>query len=368
MTPISVRSVDELIAVLPHSLGHQPADALVVVVLSGRTPLFTARLPLHDEDGTLSCPREVGRQVGAIVAAALRNGGHAVHAVAFEEHRGDSDAAIEALEHHVREGGLELVDLTIVRDGRRWSPRSPDVRERVEGVSLRPHPDSPAVLLHVLRGSAPLPDRAAVRALVSEEPQRAPALCDELEHRVERWLAMAMSGGSRRVPRQGRLWGEVLDGRVDVEGLTTRQLAGLMLSLLDVDWRDALIAVAAPGSLPLGQLRPDTRRAVTRWLSRPSDDVADSGDARRRLEPLLALARRAPDAHPLTATVCAVAGCVAWHLGLGGLAKDAHERALRIDPDLRLARLGLQVIGLGINPAGRPAAGPSVARDTRRAV
>ena len=104
MTPISVRSVDELIAVLPHSLGHQPADALVVVVLSGRTPLFTARLPLHDEDGTLSCPREVGRQVGAIVAAALRNGGHAVHAVAFEEHRGDSDAAIEALEHHVREG------------------------------------------------------------------------------------------------------------------------------------------------------------------------------------------------------------------------------------------------------------------------
>ena len=127
--------------------------------------------------------------------------------------------------------------------------------------------------------------------------------------------------------------------------------------MADVHWRDAIIAWVAPGSLPLAALPATARAGLRTWLPDPvSDETAALGK-------LMTLARSAPSDQPVCAHVCAVVGCIAWHLGNGATGRDAHERALIIDPAHRLARLGLRAIDLGMRPGDRPH--PGSAADVR---
>lgn len=390
MTTISVRSVDDLIALVPHLLGHQPADALVLVNLRGNALLFAARIPLVDDGGSPCPDQALEDMVESAVDAVVRNGADAVFVIAFESASGQSGTALGLLTHHAGRVGLTLRDLAVVRHGRRWSPWSPDVRARVDGKQLAPAPDSPAVLAHVLRGSAPLEDRHAVRALVAEDETRAPGVLTALDDvlaratvpnrrpgRAGRGRGAELSPatlGRRQVPRQGRLWAALLAGERRAVELTDQEVASMLLSLVDRDWRDALIACTAPGSLPIAALRPETRRAAARWLRGSVDPARAIGPTERRvhLDRLMGLARLAPDAHPASASMLAVVGCVAWHLGLGSVAGDAHSRALAIDPGHRLAMLGMRLVTLAVCPPGvasrRPPTGPEVEGPARRAV
>lgn len=374
---ISVRSIDELIAYLPYSLGHRPHEDLVIVGMRGKELLVTARLALWPDDGpdddsllaeadadveeierTPFTPRAARTLARSAFETLARNGVTAVHLVAFEARRGESDVVVEAAVQAVSDFGLELFHLHVVRDGRRWSPLAPDVRERVDGIPLTDQSDSPAVLAGMVSGRAPLPNRRAVAQLVAEDPALS-------EH-----VGAAMDDGGVRRGFAARLWRRVLTapesrgssvaGRGPLLGAP--EIARLLVSLGDVHWRDGLIAWAAPGSLPMDALPERVQRALRTHLPPTPEDT------HAVLERLRALARQAPASHPeLVAPICTVVGCVAWHQGEGSTARDAHERALAAVPTYRLAQLGLHVVAHGLR-GDVPGPGHALGLRGRRAV
>jgi transposase len=83
--------------------------------------------------------------------------------------------------------------------------------------------------------------------------------------------------------------------------------------------------------------------------------------AERRLEQrLAALCRAVPDR--LCAGVLTVLASYAWWEGSGALAREAVERALRHQPDYRLAVLTEKMIDLAMRPGRAPFQDPSTVR------
>ncbi len=370
---LTVHSIDELLAYLPHSLGFHPRRAVVVAAMRGRQLLCTAHIALDDcravrdeAPATTALDGAACRAAASQLLTVLRRHGVTdVHIVGYEDIPGESQRLLETIERLGRPH-VVVSSLAVVRGGRRWMPLSGDVRERVDGVDIQPHPQSPAIVAGVVSGSAPLPDRAQVRARVAEDPVVSGAVAAALDQ-VEA-LAQARGGG-RRVPRGGALWRRLLVPTDPIDGsheqwpeLSAHDHARLLRSLSDVQWRDGVIAWAAPGSLPMTALPRPIRRTLHRHLDGPP------ADPRAILARLEALARHAPSTHPSqVAPICTVVGCVAWHLGDGGVARDAHERALDADPGYRLALLGLRVIELGVRPQ-RPQRGQGMGPVGRLAV
>ncbi len=355
--PQRIRSIDELITWLPYQLGHQPTQSLVLVALTRGRLLGVCRIPLTNElAGEELGVDEVLDVVSGALKTLAREGSDQVHAVAYEEFPGQSGLAVGALEAAAQFMDVELAGLAVVHAGCRRLPWSTDPADR-RGSPVQPVETCPAALHLLVDGQAPMPDRAALRTLVHED--------STLSEPVRPALARLVTRRSRRPARAGRLWQRLLaDGGspAQVAALSGDDRAKLLASLADVHWRDAIIAWVAPGSLPLAALPATARAGLRTWLPDPvSDETAALGK-------LMTLARSAPSDQPVCAHVCAVVGCIAWHLGNGATGRDAHERALIIDPAHRLARLGLRAIDLGMRPGDRPHPGSAAAVRPRPAV
>ncbi|MBT9254841.1 DUF4192 domain-containing protein [Phycicoccus sp. MAQZ13P-2] len=349
----TVHGPDELLAVLPYQLGYHPTRSVVVVALDRRRRVhFTARVDLPPED-------HVVETVEALLGPVRRELDGPVLLLGYEDEPHASDplllALLEALESH----GAEVADVAVVRGGRRYSP----VCERVccppEGVPL-PDPHAvPAVAELVARGLAPLADRSAVDGLVAPDAEQASA--------VGAWLPLPALDrrsrrGSARVRREAvRAWALVL-ARPEAVGRrrhepTPEVLARAVEGLRDIGLRDALIAWVAPGVVPRGLLDAVVvallERHLPRWAGMGTWAHVDREVEGRRelLERLLALARAVPDERPDdAAAVCTTAAQLAWQLGDGALARAALERALRVEPGYRLARLLSGVVEHGLRP------------------
>lgn len=363
-TMTRIRSLDDLIGFLPHLLGHHPSDALVLVATQRTGHLATGRIPLVDDETRVPFTvEEVVETAGHAVRTFADHGADGVYAVAFAS----AERAVPILAGLVPEAeaaGVEVHDVVAVHEGRHFLPRSPDARERVEGIPLSPGAVSDSALVHLVDGSDPLPDRGAVRALVLADGDRARGVAEALIA-LEQVAARSVTRPRRVAARQGRLWARVLASGIranPVTELTDHQVAQLLLSLRDVHWRDALIVAILPGTLEWRALKAGDRRAAHRWFGQGCDDP------RVVLQRLLELARRAPDEATVSAGVCALVGCVAWHLGNGATARDAVERALRIDPAHRLAQLLQRMVDHGIRPPRSPASGRAMAPADRPAV
>jgi hypothetical protein len=143
----------------------------------------------------------------------------------------------------------------------------------------------------------------------------------------------------------------------------------LAVSLTDVDLRDALIAWLCPGTLSQDVLDPiifdQMRQALSVppwWWDMAGDDteasaedhVQDDADplqviGEQRIERrLCALSAVLPDQWAVsTLTVLA---SFAWWRGDGALTRVALDRALKVDPNYRLAQLLEQMVDLAIRP------------------
>ncbi len=384
---ITLRGPGDVVAILPYQLGYHPHDSVVVVSLRGKRVGLVARADLPPEPF-------VGEVVASLMGPLVRDGATSVIVVGYEGAPDGSQPLLLGLVEQLEPARIEVVDVAVVREGRRYSPICSEPCCPSEGVELPDPADVPGVAEYVALGRSPLRSRADVEGLVAPEPWRC--------------LGVARAVASRtRMPRRRRrsvaAWSALLDpGEKGRRPLDRTVVADLALGLADIPWRDGLIAWLVPTVLPTEKIDRTVlallSSALPSWggmgpgpgapehpglrLARDGDSaVPERGgpaepagadradDATRRdggarlgavrepvpgerddlLHRLLALCRSVPDECPdQAAAVCTVAAHVAWVGGDGAIARAAVERALRLAPDYRLAQLLVQLVEVGL--------------------
>jgi hypothetical protein len=390
---ITLRGPGDVVTILPYQLGYHPRDSVVVISLRGKRVGLVARADLTPE-------KYVRQVVSTLVGPLVRDGATAVIVVGYEDEPETSQPLLLALVERLELARIDVVDVTVVRAGRRYSPICSEPCCPPEGVALPDPADVPGVAEYVALGRSPLRSRDDVEGLVAPEPWRCLGVAKAVESRsrmprrrrrsVAAWRALLVAGERGRRPPDRRV------------------VADLALGLTDIPWRDGLIAWLVPSVLPTDSIDPRVmallRSALPTWggmgvatqlLPSPpapgsNDGVPQSGprsdgpkvekgarsgwaDRAERaardalaverddlLHRLLALCRSVPDECPdEAAAVCTVAAHVAWVGGDGAIARAAVDRAMRLAPDYRLAQLLERLVdtGLRLPTVTRPAPG-----------
>ena len=349
MTSVKISSTGEMLAVLPHQLGHQLDRCVVVAMLRGRTLGPVARTDLPGE-------RDVAGVADQLLESLLRVGPEAALLVGYESLPGESRSLRHRLHEGLTRAGVGVIDHVVVRDGSWWgaccrpSPRSLDglLADHAEGHDLPDSSTVAAVAELIATGSAPLGSRDDVSALVAEDPGASAGVGDALG-RLDADAGRVGGDGPGRV---ADLWARVLAPeavRGDVFAATDEEVALMLRSLRDKPWRDALIAWMSAVMFPLDLV--DDASSMLLASSAPAGPVRSAAWSRAVLQRLLTVARRVPDDRPHdAAAICTVAACVAWGLGTGSIAGDAVTRALRVDPGYTLAGYLGRIIEFQVRP------------------
>lgn len=346
---ITLRGPGDVVGILPYQLGYHPHDSVVVVSLRGRRVGLVARADLPPDE-------HVDEVVSTLMGPLVRDGATSVIVVGYE---GDPEASrplLVALVEQLERAGIQVVDVPVVRDGRRYSAVCSERCCPPEGIALPDPADVPGVAEYVALGRAPLRSRSAVEGLVDPEVWR----CEGVAGAVTARRRM------RRLRRRSAAaWSTVLaPGEAGRRPPDRTAVADLALGLADVPWRDGLIAWLAPSVLPTGSIDGETvvllRSTLPTWggmglepQPRPLAMVRDreglTTEREELLHRLLAVCRSVPDECAAeAAAVCTVAAHVAWVGGDGAIARVAIDRAVRLAPDYRLARLLERLVDLGL--------------------
>jgi len=406
-TTIRLSGPADMLAVLPYQLGFHPRDCLMAVSMHGNRMGLVQRIDLPP-------PAHVADAVGAMIGPLRQDKPEAVFIIGFEEREGDSRAMLDELARVCGAHDIPVSDRLVVRDGRWFAPDChrdccPD-----EGLALPNPSEVPAVAEFVGREICPLPDRSALAArLELSRPFRGREVSQWAEKwwevRIEApdpeggeqdWddeaadthdcalddcglddcgledcgLEVGGPGELRGCPglERGRSlagdlaearamefesWSLVLNGGDDakaIRDLGPADLAFVAVSLTDVDLRDALIAWLCPGTLPTDLIPPELWRQMSRelperlWLDPSTGDVDQSILLQRIERRLCELVAELPDEWAVGALT--VLASFTWWRGDGALTRIALDRALRVDPNYRLARLLEQMVDLAIRP------------------
>ncbi len=338
MAPITLRGPRDVLAVLPYQLGYHPSDSVVVIALHGGQVGLVARADLPPAG-----QEEVA--VAALLPPLLRDPPDVVMLVGYEDDPGSSLAVLSLLGAALDEAGVRLADAVVVRDGRWFGTTCDEQCCPPEGQRLPDPAEIPAVAAFVHAERAPLADRGDLAGLVAGDLDA----CAGVAAAVAALRARRAAG--RPLRRPVRVWGRIAaigEDRMSVGDIAVADVAAACCSLRDLEWRDALIAWLAPGTMPLDGLGRDVVRAVRRTVPRPPVTTVASTRLQARLAELC---RRVPDeCADEAAAVCTLAGCVMWSFGQGALAREAVDRALRLRPGHRLARLLERMLDLGVRP------------------
>jgi hypothetical protein len=341
MPTVTVSGLPDLVAVLPYQLGYHPRSSVVAVCLHGRRMGMVARTDLTEA-------AHIPDVVGVLVPPLLRERPEVVLLIGYEDEAGRAEPVMAGVAAALEAAGVVVGDAAVVRADRWYALwGTAEGRCPPEGLPVPVAADVPGAASYVQAEVAPLADRDDLARLVAEDT----AASAGVEAAVAALRARMESG--RPPSRPGRVWGRILSTKDDVRSvaeLSAGQVAAAAYSLHDLGWRDGLIASAAPGSLPLDALDRGVVRLLRRTVPGPGADVAAVTRVQARL---LELCRRVPDACPEEAAeVCALTASVTWATGSGAVARDALDRALRLRPGHRLARLVEQLLDLGVRPTG----------------
>ena len=182
----------------------------------------------------------------------MRDGATSVVVVAWEDAPDASTAVTLALVEQLEGEGVEVLDVAVVRDGRRFSPICAERCCPPDGDALRDPSTVPAVAELVALGRAPL--ALAGRRRPARRPRPAGRVA-----RAGSWTNAATRAPGRR--RWARAWAEVL-GAEPTAPVRDAALADAVLSLADIQWRDGLLAWLSPGVLALQRGRRRRRPAA----------------------------------------------------------------------------------------------------------
>ena len=251
---ITLRGPGDVVAILPYQLGYHPRDSAVVISLRGKRVGLVARTDLPPEE-------HVDEVVCTLMGPLVRDGATSVIVVGYEDEPDTSQPLLLALVEQLERAGIHVVDVAVVREGRRYSPICSEPCCPPDGVALPDPADVPGVAEYVALGRSPLRSRGDVQGLVAPEPWR----CLGVERAIERALADAACS-----PTLGRAWRAVLDpGERGRRPPDRRAVADLALGLADIPWRDGLIAWLVPSVLPTESIDPRVmallRSALPTW-------------------------------------------------------------------------------------------------------
>lgn len=360
---VRARDAADLLVLLPYQLGYHPRRSVVLVLLHERRVGMVQRLDLPP---TREASEALAEQAMAVV---VRERPKTVLVAAFEDDEGESRHLRRAVTGAARRLGVRIHDEVVARDGRYYEP---GCRQAPAWGRPLPQPhEVPAVADFVRLGVAPLADRdALVASVVPETDLRIATLVDaELDRHDDPLELLA-----HRAAHRTRVWRAVLDpdpAAVPVPELPPSDLATALDTLRDKHWRDTIMAVLCPGSLPTSALDPrdvaDGHVAVAAcsWahedpdgLDRPDDGGADADEHeaadRDAVEArLVDLVRCAPSTD--RSPVLTVLAGYTWWRGDGTAAVSCLEAALALEPDYRLAQLMQRLLQAGIRMSGRPA-------------
>ena len=197
-------------------------------------------------------------------------------------------------------------------------------------------------MTHGLPGSAHL-DRESLARQVEAGPQA--AAVGKVIRSGEK------VGDCTAVPRSELFaaWPRILDP--DAPDIAPEDAAMAAMSLLDIEIRDGMVAWLCPGTLALKELGVDIQKlfcGLESALDMEGIDSASTGAQNAIQDRLIRLCAMLPD--ELAAPVLTVLASFTWWRGDGALARVALARALRCNPDYRLAQLLEQMVDLAIRP------------------
>lgn len=363
---IRVSEPRELLAFIPHRMGFRPRESAVLVSL--RPPRGEVGLVMRVDLADLADPL-VGPQLARSAITTLDgDGARRVMGVLYTDGpdpRGRSSTVHDAAEH-VREaaggpfGGIELHVVT--RDGYLELDCTDDECCPHGGRPLRELEATQVGAHMVLAGSAVASSRDE---LVSRRraPEQARRSVSRVRRRWEARRIEAWSSGSEAVGD----WraGSVAAWRAAVAHVETATVARsapwgrLEAGLADRRVRDAVLVSFVPGTGELAE------RCVRGIVPDPADDVAMSRALRRimdadagvrppqeacrtheaALEAVVAHGRAGHQAPALT-----LLAVLSWWRGDGARTQILLERALRDDPDYRLALMLVELVSTAVGP------------------
>ena len=367
-TTIHLSGPVDVLAVLPYQLGFHPRDCLVAVSLHGTRMGLVQRIDLPP-------PEHVDDAVTAMITPLRQYNPTTVLLFGFEEREGESRAMLDEMSAACREDGVEVAERMVVRGGRWFGPDCHLSCCPPEGLKLPAPAEVPAVAEFVGREICPLSDRSALAdRLEPTSPLLGRAVSSQAGPRLA--VRREATGPGQTVRNAGEtspnvamtrldacraselaVWSVVLrddDEAEAIQTLRSEDLAILAVSLTDVALRDGLIAWLCPGTMPRELIDPRLVVLLGRALPDPLSLERNVGDVQRiirlqRIEQRLCeLCAALPDVWAVPALT--VLASFAWWRGDGALTRIAIDRALRVDPHYRLARLLERMVDLAIRP------------------
>jgi len=335
---IVIRSVGQMAAYLPYSLGFYPHRSIVISGQMGKELGMTARQdipPLEDID----------EQARHVVSVFARQGHDAVLLFGVADGP-DPEPFLRSARQRFCALGIG-VSHTVLLDGRggwralqcacggcprTWTPL-PDISR------------NPAVAAAVLRGVAPMDSRAEVEAMLT--PTDA-TLVDEVAgvaggHPAPDFLEIGTA--VRRLLHEDF-------ARVEP---SAPDLAVASIGMQDIEVRDAVLSWVLPHEFTSALAGPALHGLIAGLGPSPDVDGGFAGLDGHRTEGveerLAQWARSIP--RELRPPVLAVLGTIAWLGGGGALGRTAVEQALDIDPDHRLAQMVCHALDTGVRPTPR---------------
>jgi len=339
---INLRSPHELLAVVPFVLGFRPTNSVVVLCLTNNRLGLTQRLDLPRTE-------HAHHVVSALLPSLVAENPDSVVLIGYEERAGDSLPALESLTAALRSREVEIHDRLVVR-GDRW--RSLDCHNGAccppQGSPVPEPSDVPGVVSEFIgQGISPHRDRESLSRQL-EPGLQAEAVAKVLRSRQK---AMAQSAESQDLSRAELFaaWPRILDP--DATAISPEDSVLAAMSLQDIEIRDGLVAWLSPGTLNINELSEEVQGLFYGLEPGWGEDHCDSASNASQSavqDRLVRLCAMLPD--HVAAPALSVLASFTWWRGDGALARVALDRALRCDPDYRLAQLLLKMVDLAIRP------------------
>jgi hypothetical protein len=338
---IHLRSPADILTVIPHLLGFHPDRSVVLVSLQGRRVGLTERVDLPQAI-------DVADASDRIIWPLLRDNPDSVLLIGYETDVGESLPILQQLTDALAERGIPIVDRMVVRAGqwRSLDCTSPDCCPP-DGSPLPTPSESARVLAEFVgEGVVPLASRAGLEAMI-EAGQSATTVAALIATDDHDPVEVKPHDGCDAL---AQAWIRLLDSATGSLAPAPEDVARVLTGLKDVQVRDAVVAALMPSSIAPDQLPDDLRPLADAISTASSFGIADPAAQRAVQSRLIALCQLSPDGHaapPLT-----LLAVYSWWRGDGATARVALARALRCDPDYRLARLLDVMLDLAIRPPG----------------